>query len=165
VTSQGVQSTDPPLSDPSIYRTSPATSISSLFTALFAPKKFFAASNYCLTVWFVFDHCKKKTLLGVDFAAPATVVERSDGGRRAWRRPSPTVCALTVPAVARRAAVVAGEGTAVTVQAPERLGGGVRSVAARRSPAVPKRGRAPSAGAVGAPWCTFLLHWLAASVN
>src|SRR5204863_353714 len=34
VTSQRVQSTDPPLSDPSIYRTSPATNNSSLFTAL-----------------------------------------------------------------------------------------------------------------------------------
>src|SRR5260370_36018523 len=68
VPSQGVQSTDPPLSDPSIYRTSPATNLFVAVHRTFASEKFFAASNTDVTVWSVFGHCKKKVLLGAGIA-------------------------------------------------------------------------------------------------
>jgi hypothetical protein len=73
------------LSDPSIYRTSPAT-MSSPFTARWRAKNFFAATSYCLTVWFVFDHCKKKTTLDAILTAPATIRTRADASSRAARR-------------------------------------------------------------------------------
>jgi len=59
------------LSDPSIYRTSPATNLFVAVHCTFAPKKFFAASNTDVTVWSVFGHCKKKVRLGAGFAGAA----------------------------------------------------------------------------------------------
>src|SRR5215813_8722146 len=41
----------------------------------FAPKKFFAATNYCLNVGSVQSHCKKKTLLGLVLPAPTPFID------------------------------------------------------------------------------------------
>jgi hypothetical protein len=104
------------LSDPSIYRTSPATNLFVAVHCTFAPKKFFAASNTDVTVWSVFGHCKKKVLLGAGFAGAATAAEPSERrsakpldasfrppkrGARAGSRRSPT--AVDAPCVARHA--------------------------------------------------------------
>ena len=63
VPSQRVQSSSPPLTDPAIYRTSPATS---LHVAVWAAKKVFATGEICFTLGSVSPHCKKKTRAHVD---------------------------------------------------------------------------------------------------
>jgi hypothetical protein len=60
------------LSDPSIYRTSPATNISSLFAAP-SRRKIFAASNYWLDFMVAFRPLQEKNAPRLGFADRATV--------------------------------------------------------------------------------------------
>jgi len=78
------------LSDPSIYRTSPATNLFVAVHCTFAPKKFFAASNTDVTVWSVFGHCKKKVRLGAGFGGAAIAANLPNARLRTRSSLSPT---------------------------------------------------------------------------
>src|SRR5207245_2583368 len=70
VSSQGVQSSGPPFSDPIIYRTSPATP-----AGVAARRKNFSFTpKTCFTVWPGFFDCKKKTPSEGSAAAPPSPV-------------------------------------------------------------------------------------------
>jgi len=160
------------LSDPSIYRTSPATNLVVAVHCTFAPKKFFAASNTDVTVWSVFGHCKKKVLLGAGFAGAAIAANlpnarlrtrsslspTAERVARAGSRRSPT--AVDAPRVARHACL------ADTLAGSPRAPSAARRRRRRRSSARRRRRRR---GAEPTParlsTCTFLLHWRVTSVN
>jgi len=139
------------LSDPSIYRTSPATNLFVAVHRTFASKKFFAASNTDVTVWSVFGHCKKKVLLGAGFAGAAIAANAPNARLRtrsdASRRPP---SASRAPGSRRLPTAVGAPSSALFRAAP--------TPSARR-----RRGSEPTPARLSS--CTFLLHWRVTSVN
>jgi hypothetical protein len=174
------------LSDPSIYRTSPATNISSLFAAPSRRKISSPRAITGLTLWSLFDHCKKKTHLGLGFADRARVVAPLE--RRCSTAAHATLAAFSRRTAAsndRRASVAAcvsphrrrpraAESASPTghhdatrrrrcdAPMPRQPRDGAPPARARRLLRLSLRPRSePDA----APTRTFLLHWLPASVN
>src|SRR5439155_15066650 len=125
VPSQSVQSSVPPLSDPAIYRTSPATPLRTSRRVL-ATKKFFATDKICFTVWSAPPHCKKKTHLRMVFGQPSSAEwsrrarcsgdgvraqrEREGLGRGRVERPLPNKTGEAVALPSRQLAPASGGG-------------------------------------------------------